>query len=89
MEHERTLNGRVALWRPRSPETNLVASGRADIPADLIDWLAAQPLNDHGCVTLDIVLFPNTRRESDRAPTTTGYIKRPRAAVDDASEVAF
>ena len=80
------LSGRVALWRPRSPESTVLASGRVDVPADLIAWLAAQPVDSYGNVSMALVLFSNTHRESDRAPTTIGYINPPRgAAADDSS----
>jgi hypothetical protein len=85
-DQNQKLSGRVALWRPRSPETTtVVASGRVDVPADLIAWLAAQPADNHGNVSLGLVLFSNTHRESDRAPTTIGYINPPRGAAGDDS----
>lgn len=91
-DQNQKLSGRVALWRPRSPETTtVVASGRVDVPADLIAWLAAQPIDSYGNVSMGLVLFPNPERESDRAPTTIGYLKPPRgAAADDSrTEDAF
>ena len=82
---DQKLSGRVALWRPRSPESTVLASGRVDVPADLIAWLAAQPIDSYGNVSMGLVLFPNPERESDRAPTTIGYLKPPRGAAADDS----
>ena len=82
---DQKLSGRVALWRPRSPESTVLASGRVDVPADLIAWLAAQPIDSYGNVSMGLVLFPNPERESDRAPTTIGYINPPRGAAGDDS----
>jgi len=46
-----------------------------DLPADLMKALSKAGPNERGNYSLDMAVWPNERRSSDRAPSHTGSVK--------------
>lgn len=46
-----------------------------DLPVDLLKALKEAGPNDRGNYSLDVAVWPNERRTSDRAPGFTGSVK--------------
>lgn len=46
-----------------------------DLPSDLLNELKQAGPNERGNYSIDVAVWPNTRRSSDRAPSHTGSVK--------------
>jgi hypothetical protein len=66
------LKGKLSMWRR---DKGPFASGKFSVTPDVLKAFLELPVDDYGCINLDIVLFEQSP-SNPKAPTLTGHINK-------------